>query len=476
MSGPRQDASPFGTGDLWEVLRTPIEVPQVTLPVPAPEVSGGSADPRSAHIVDVTAVVACSARYRDTAAAIRTQERALLATAEEIAVAIRLSTPVDAGVEMVALAARLAVTAHLLGRHVHAREALADRADAAVMLYEDMDARGATAFRHLVVDPTGLLGPSPIGVQRTGWCTQTPPPPDEPVAPTLPGSAPLAGPVDLPMCPGSSPWTVDLADIYDPQDLVLEAPSTAPVTGAPGVAGVVKAIEANSHAVTPEGKKQDAIDVINHRYRGDDGAWHTSYIVAVAGTSRWDVFDVPVDPHRNRTMRPNLEGVDARPSAEARLIPQALAAAGVPPGAEVLLAGHSQGGMTAMSAAALPAMRAYNVQVLTAGSPISRGRIVPSVRYLHIANRGDVVPAADWARNRPLPNQVTVKAGPVRFPIDAHSGKVYAIHAKDIDEAHAEGKLDPRLEGSIRDLVEAGHLRAGTDDAYTVTRFPLRPR
>lgn len=277
------------------------------------------------------------------------------------------------------------------------------------------------------------------------------------------------------MCPGSAPWTVDLANLYDPQDLVLGAPTTAPVPGAPGLAGVMAAIEGNSNAMTSEGKRQDSIDVINHRYRGDDGAWHTSYIVAVAGTSRWDVLDVPVDPRRNRTMRPNLEGVDARPSAEARLIPQALAAAGVPSGSEVLIAGHSQGGMTAVSAAALPAMRAYNVQVFTAGSPISRGRNVPSVRYLHVANRGDVVPGADWAPNRPLPNQVTAETGPLRFPIDAHAGWVYAMQLKELDEAHAAGILDPRLEESVRDLAEAGHLRAGTDDVYDVTRFPIRP-
>ena len=53
MSGPRQDASPFGTGDLWEVLRTPIEVPQVTLPVPAPEVSESTVDKRKLYDMGV---------------------------------------------------------------------------------------------------------------------------------------------------------------------------------------------------------------------------------------------------------------------------------------------------------------------------------------------------------------------------------------------------------------------------------------
>jgi pimeloyl-ACP methyl ester carboxylesterase len=67
--------------------------------------------------------------------------------------------------------------------------------------------------------------------------------------------------------------------------------------------------------------------------------------------------------------------------------------AGLPPGSQVLLVGHSQGGMVAEALAESPtAGRTAIVGVLTAGAPALATPVAAAVPYLALRNTGDPVP------------------------------------------------------------------------------------
>lgn len=88
----------------------------------------------------------------------------------------------------------------------------------------------------------------------------------------------------------------------------------------------------------------------------------------------------------------------------------AMAKAGVPAGAEVMVVGHSQGGITAMNLAASgavnslrePAGRFRVTHVLAAGSPTGNKPIPPGTTALVMENTSDIVPDLDgreeWSR------------------------------------------------------------------------------
>lgn len=86
-------------------------------------------------------------------------------------------------------------------------------------------------------------------------------------------------------------------------------------------------------------------------------------------------------------------------SAYAEGVMKAMETAGVPGGAEIMLVGHSHGGITAVNLAANSAFqRRYNVKaVLSAGAPVTMdlNRVPPSTSALSITNRDDLVPFLD---------------------------------------------------------------------------------
>jgi len=88
----------------------------------------------------------------------------------------------------------------------------------------------------------------------------------------------------------------------------------------------------------------------------------------------------------------------------------ALQRAGVPPGAPLLLVGHSQGGIVAADLAADPAVRArWRVtHVLAAGSPVSRTAVPVGTALLEVSNRADLVPGLDLAPGRDGPGRTAV--------------------------------------------------------------------
>ena len=119
-----------------------------------------------------------------------------------------------------------------------------------------------------------------------------------------------------------------------------------------------------------------------------------SWVVYVPGTTDWTVGDgEPQD------LLTNLEGVGGTPTAMESGVVTAMRQAGIKPGEEVALYGHSQGGITVSNIAADPAIQdRYNITtLLTAGSPTAGADIPDDVHALHLENTGDAVPGLDAA-------------------------------------------------------------------------------
>lgn len=178
-----------------------------------------------------------------------------------------------------------------------------------------------------------------------------------------------------------------------------------------------------------------------------------AWIALVPGTQTWQARPGP-NPLDATGAVVSLAGGR---TAGRDLVQEALTRAGARPGEQVLLAGHSQGGMVAANLAADPAFRArFTVtHVVTLGSPIGDVPIPPSVRVLSLEHESDVVPRLDGVANpaRPTWTTVTAPAPTLPVPASAHSSLAYGVTAGEVDtsvdpslSAWAAG-LEPFLDG-----------------------------
>jgi hypothetical protein len=153
---------------------------------------------------------------------------------------------------------------------------------------------------------------------------------------------------------------------------------------------------------------------------------------------------------------------------------EAIDAALVPRGAEVVLVGHSEGGIVAMDLAGDPAFNGDRVrvqQVVAAGSPISSKRVAQGsgTRVLSIENVNDIVTHLD-AADPPATHQ-SLERLTYRFADDehdivgSHSVLLYARQA-----AGLAGSPNPLMVG-----VQAG-LRPFMDGSATTTVFTMHDR
>jgi pimeloyl-ACP methyl ester carboxylesterase len=145
-----------------------------------------------------------------------------------------------------------------------------------------------------------------------------------------------------------------------------------------------------------------------------------SWLVAVPGTQSW-AFDDDVATD----MGTNLQLVGGLADPMTAGVLAAMAAAVVAPDEPVVLAGHSQGGMVAMAAAAAVAGTYRVGGVVTAGSPSVPGRTPAGVPVVRIEHDEDVVPQTD--------GEPTVAGGDVtrvtRSLADGHPMLVTEAHA-----------------------------------------------
>jgi hypothetical protein len=131
-------------------------------------------------------------------------------------------------------------------------------------------------------------------------------------------------------------------------------------------------------------------------------------IVDIPGTKSWD----PLPNGDITSFSTNARALIGERTAYEQGVLSALTEAGVTPRDQVMLVGHSEGGMVAVTAAR-EAVRSghFNVtHVVTAGSPIalSVGKVPSSVQVLALENKHDFVPHMDGKTNPDLPNVTTV--------------------------------------------------------------------
>lgn len=129
------------------------------------------------------------------------------------------------------------------------------------------------------------------------------------------------------------------------------------------------------------------------------------WVVELPGTDSWS----PRPGADVRDLAGDLRLASGRGSTYSSGVLAVLAAAGAPPGAPVLLVGHSQGGMAAYAAASSPDLRArYRVAgVLTAGSPLAAMPVPGGVPVLALEDAADVVPRLDGLPEPDLPTVTT---------------------------------------------------------------------
>lgn len=156
-----------------------------------------------------------------------------------------------------------------------------------------------------------------------------------------------------------------------------------------------------------------------------NGNPRTAYIVNVPGTDGLGEFPGSItgsdNPFDNTS---NLELQAGERSASMEAVEAAMREAGIPPGAPVLLNGHSQGGMVTSALLQDPAFRErYNVtHMITEGSPNDSRQVPAGVNYLALEHTNDAVPKLDFgdALLGPVPNPFPlgppVLPGPIPHP------------------------------------------------------------
>ena len=150
----------------------------------------------------------------------------------------------------------------------------------------------------------------------------------------------------------------------------------------------------------------------------------------------------------------------------------ALRDAGVPPDEPVLLAGHSQGGMVAVAAAALAA-GSYDVRaVLTAGSPDIPRAAPAGVQVRHYRIDEDVVPQTDGRADSVSRDVVSVRRSiGATSVVGAHSLAGY-VRTAELTDAQLAGS--PALRGFDAELARVLGPAGTTQETqqFSVTRDP----
>jgi hypothetical protein len=185
-------------------------------------------------------------------------------------------------------------------------------------------------------------------------------------------------------------------------------------------------------------------------------------IVDVTGTKSWD----PLPTRDVTSLTTNGRALVGERTAYESGVLAAMRHAGVRASDDVMLVGHSEGGMVAVTAARdAVASGEFNVtHVVTAGSPIGLtvGALPATVQVLALENSRDVVPHLDGVANPDRPN-VTTAAG------RRGDGSVLGDH--DVGGAYLPLAADAQASGnrSIRDFLAsaAGYFRAETVETHT---------
>ncbi len=185
-------------------------------------------------------------------------------------------------------------------------------------------------------------------------------------------------------------------------------------------------------------------------------------IVDITGTKSWD----PLPTHDITSLSTNGRALVGERTAYEAGVLAAMRAAGVQSGDDVMLVGHSEGGMVAVTTArdAVASGEFTVTHVVTAGAPIGRtvGSIAPSVRILALENSLDVVPHLDGVANPDTSNVITASSrhGNNTIAGDHDITRSYVPVAADVQVSHHR---------AIRDFLTSarGYFGAATVQTHT---------
>ncbi|HAM45219.1 MAG TPA: hypothetical protein DCM67_09415 [Propionibacteriaceae bacterium] len=209
---------------------------------------------------------------------------------------------------------------------------------------------------------------------------------------------------------------------------------------------------------------------------GPDG--QPKVIVSVPGTETWNPLtgDNPMDGTGN------FVTAGGGRSTLTEAVALAMANANIPPGAQVMMVGHSQGGMSVADLVSDPDfVSQYNVtNAVTFGSPIDSDQIDARVHVMEIQHGNDWVPVLD------LQNSAAVPVGPVMVPIPGSVPEVNEHHFRatlpspggpfDVLENHNQANYlesvannpNPVFAAYEDQLRESGFLGGVTQDNVTI--------
>ena len=183
-----------------------------------------------------------------------------------------------------------------------------------------------------------------------------------------------------------------------------------------------------------------------------------SFIVQIPGTQEWspERGGNPVD------LTTNVHLMAGHETALMREVAEAMRAAGIEPGDEVMLTGHSQGGILCAALASDPEfMDDFTVtSVVTGGSPIARFDIPPGVDVLALEHDQDPVPMLEGRENPDRTNWVTVERDITGVTVP--DGKGGTTEVADPGAAHGTGVYETT--GALVDGSDDPSVQAWLED------------
>jgi hypothetical protein len=189
---------------------------------------------------------------------------------------------------------------------------------------------------------------------------------------------------------------------------------------------------------------------------------HRRVIVDITGTKSW----TPLPTRDVTSLTTNGRALVGARTAYEQGVLAALHRSGVRRTDPVMLVGHSQGGMVAVTAARdAVRSRAFHVtHVITAGSPVGRtvAQVPASVRVLALENRRDVVPHLDGVANPDRRNVTTVTGR-------TGDGTVAGDHGVESGYLPLAAAAAASPDESIRDFLTSadGYFSAGSVETHT---------
>ena len=219
----------------------------------------------------------------------------------------------------------------------------------------------------------------------------------------------------------------------------------------------------------PPGDIQGALDRLNEVAANDDQFQieevDGTYNVYLPGTK---AFDQPLDQSGLvQNMGTNLAAVAGDDNAYQQAVLEALEE--LPPGAEVNLIGHSQGGIVAARVAEAIASGETDVQasvssVLTAGSPVDHIEVPPDVQVVSLVNEYDIVPRLDGESYGDKSNHTTIV-------FEQQNGGVTENHSLQEVYVTEAGSIVDSGDEAVADAL--GNLDFGDGGSSTVTTYQM---